>query len=396
MEKNVVNKLDYEVYNFHLPLSILLRGKKKKYIYSELEKRHPGFSEDWSFKTKYELNREGLGSKVLVMRKIKFAEYRNLAGNKSLCFENSETDGVSKWKLKVFSKEVFVVFLVSLVAAGIFVVKENYRDKRSLRNEKTSADVNNSITLVHEYKVENFLKSCETAGAELKKIEWVSDGVYEYFSCFLSSAFPENFENFENMTDVISYADAVPEFMVSLKDVAEKSVEVSENEISRKEIFREIREAGMKFGVFPLEENYETGSLKFYCWKYLAEENSNFFTALCEVCSKFNVAVNKLTFVKAENSDKSADFSGFSGELSFRKDLVYVCGIDLGMLGEKGNLFFPEIRKKTSEKTSVENQKTKINKQQISHGTKVGEIVHSDGTISVFYKNDKGKLICVN
>ena len=51
--KNQVLREDFEKYRIHLPFLVILKGKVNKYIYSELEKRHPCFTNDCYFNSKF-------------------------------------------------------------------------------------------------------------------------------------------------------------------------------------------------------------------------------------------------------------------------------------------------------------------------------------------------------
>lgn len=51
--ENVVRKNEYDRYLIPMPFSKLLGERKKKYIFSELEKRHPCFSNKFCFDSRF-------------------------------------------------------------------------------------------------------------------------------------------------------------------------------------------------------------------------------------------------------------------------------------------------------------------------------------------------------
>ena len=74
--KCVVKESDYETYWINIPFRCFLGKQKNKYLYGELEKRHPCFSDDYFFCSKIFLKNRKLKSKVFVMEKMKIAEYK--------------------------------------------------------------------------------------------------------------------------------------------------------------------------------------------------------------------------------------------------------------------------------------------------------------------------------
>ena len=81
---NVLRKDDFEKYEIVLPFSAVLGKRRKKYLYSELEKMHPCFSDEFCFDTAVrKIGKKGISTDVLVMSKRKLAEYegkRNFSG----------------------------------------------------------------------------------------------------------------------------------------------------------------------------------------------------------------------------------------------------------------------------------------------------------------------------
>lgn len=386
--KDIVRKQDYEIYNFQLPLTVLFRGKKKQFIYSELEKRHPGFSEDWSYNTKFELNRNGINSKTLVMKKVKLAEYKNLAGFNSLVFENSEKNAVAKWKLNGFTKQIFITLFSAIIAAGIFITRERIHNEKFPAYEEIN-NVSNAIDIpVHEMKVKGFLESCVNAGGNIDNFNWISDGINEYFEAYVEAIFPENLGENNLIVNTVSFKGDMPYFRVLVKDPARVSDDFCMAYQNSENVFPALRNCIKKCDLSILEENYDTKCVKFICSQYKPEIHNCFWGEIDELFSDLNVSVNKVVLKKI---DGSGDAEGFTGEIGFNTDCNYGSGLDIGILELNKKLFFKEYKKITSETSAV-----KKSKSQKIPGTKVGEIKHPDGTISVFYKNDKGKIVCVN
>ena len=79
---------DYDFYTIPVPVKAVLNRNKKHYISSQLEKLHPCFSDDCSFDTHLHLKKTGIKADVVVMQKLKLAEYKSK--NKRLYIEEQK------------------------------------------------------------------------------------------------------------------------------------------------------------------------------------------------------------------------------------------------------------------------------------------------------------------
>ena len=80
-----IKRADYEKYQLVLPYRFLFGRKKQRFIYSELEKMHPCFSDEFCFDSTIKgFSKKGALSDVMVIHKYTLAEYeakRPLSGS---------------------------------------------------------------------------------------------------------------------------------------------------------------------------------------------------------------------------------------------------------------------------------------------------------------------------
>jgi hypothetical protein len=110
----VVRKNDYERYSFVVPFGCLFGRKRDKYIFKELEKLHPCFSDDCCFDSKIVFKKRNFFANVLVMDKLKFSEYKYENPRAALRIEE---DGKRKVVFERKKWGWFVAFLVALCFA---------------------------------------------------------------------------------------------------------------------------------------------------------------------------------------------------------------------------------------------------------------------------------------
>ena len=67
MEKSMLKKKDFECYNVLLPFSTIAGKRRRRYLCSELEKRHPCFSDEFAYDLVLKrLCRKGIQTEVYV------------------------------------------------------------------------------------------------------------------------------------------------------------------------------------------------------------------------------------------------------------------------------------------------------------------------------------------
>ena len=127
VQNAVVQKEEFDRYFIPLPVSCLLGKKSEKYIFSELEKRHPCFSNEFSYDSRLKISKKGFVSDVVVIRKLRLSQYRNFLGVKFA--EDKGKRFISrkvKW-LGIFAGLVLVL-VTGLAVRGLAVRKVHAGD----------------------------------------------------------------------------------------------------------------------------------------------------------------------------------------------------------------------------------------------------------------------------
>ena len=76
LKNNVIKRRDFERYEIIVPFSSLVGRRRKSFLSSELEKRHPCFSDEFAFDSGIKkISKKGMLADVLVVNKYKLAEY---------------------------------------------------------------------------------------------------------------------------------------------------------------------------------------------------------------------------------------------------------------------------------------------------------------------------------
>ena len=66
---------DYDFYSILIPVQGIIKKWRDKYLYAELVKRHPCFSDSCCYDSRLRISRQGIFADVVVMQKFRLAEY---------------------------------------------------------------------------------------------------------------------------------------------------------------------------------------------------------------------------------------------------------------------------------------------------------------------------------
>ncbi len=120
MKKTMVKSTDYELYKVPLPWKVLLRNNMNSLIVSELEKRHPRFSGNCCYDTRYLIERHNLIADVVVMDKASLAEYKNSGGE--LFLEEERKRNVFSPRTRIMrGLTAFLILLSGLLSLRIVI-----------------------------------------------------------------------------------------------------------------------------------------------------------------------------------------------------------------------------------------------------------------------------------
>ena len=382
---------DYEQYRILIPFRNAAGKRKNKYLFSELEKMHPCFSDEFTFDSSVKgLRKEGLEADVLVVSKYKLAEYEGkrrfsgfgfLAENR-LYFVNA--------KLKVFIWSAFICGLTGLlITAGTYL--------KRVKTNKAFETVNATETITEDTDQEEkrkyfvpaeivLLDAVAESKGKIRSFEWNLNGNYQTLSASVKGVFPEQLGDAAGGSVV--YEEGIPCMSVSYKTHRTMPQFPVESKYSA-EFNKALRNALNEYGALLKEEKAPPYHLEFVCSvtkSDAADVNSSdtkkLFERLAQIISNDNRAVTSVTLKQTGRAELHA---GLTIDPHVQNDF----GFDLKLVSR--NLeFFIEDKKKEPAKTILKNQP--VQKAEPVQLEKIGEIKRQNNPTVVFYKNREGKM----
>jgi hypothetical protein len=414
VDDNIVLKnFDYEKYQLVLPYRFLFGRKRKRFIYSELEKMHPCFSDEFCFDSDIcKVSKKGFVSDVMVIHKNTLAEYETKRYESAVGINRITGSGFfidSCKRRRFFVNEkfkrmivtlcfVFLMIFISLVLAGVKKVagiskKENVQAFTFVeeQNVQTSDDVEQNVAIVFR-PGEKFFDSISAAGGSVLSFRWEMANGSEVLEAKIKGVFPEQFEgmkmsavSYENEQPVILVTDIRPAPVNSLYQRSEGEVAGSFDS----EFYKSVRQVLSKNGAVLKEERLTPYLIRFSCnekvLKTLLNGVAGCFADFCgEVCS---------IYIQAAGGSRSVTGAG-DFEISIGgEEAALERGIELAVVAENAE-FFGEIKKSqlSVSQSRKQNSPVKNDGLEKSEGQKIGEIKTAEGSVIVFYKTSDGKI----
>ena len=417
-ENNIFLKdFDYEKYQLVLPYRFLFGRKRQRFIYSELEKKHPCFSGEFCYdSTIRKVSKKGFVSDVMVIHKNKLAEYEakrylsasgigRITGTGFLVdFSTRRRFFVNEKLKRVFAVSCFFVIaiLILFVLTGVLRLtgrtKEESIQKPGFVEEQPVPavdDVEESFSLRREV-CEKFFNCINAAGGRVLTFRWEILNGSEILEAKVKGVFPEQLDGFD-MPDV-SYEAGIPMIQVcrvvpvrAWKSAFKNGVRVGDMTEGRfdAEFYKSVRKALTVNGAVLKEERPSPYLIRFSCNEKVmgtlfADVAGCFADAGVEVCS-----VRVMAASGSSSGTQSGDFEISIGGVG----AAPAPGIDLAVVGENTGVF-GEIKNqpKSSSQNVKQNLPAKNKIMKKTEGQKIGEIKTSEGKVIVFYKTSEGKI----
>ena len=414
VDDNIVLKnFDYEKYQLVLPYRLLFGRKRKRFIYSELEKMHPCFSDEFCFDSDIcKVSKKGFVSDVMVIHKNTLAEYEakryeSAAGISRITGSGFFIDSCKRRRFFVNEKFkrmivtlcfVFLMIFISLVLAGVKKVtgiskKENVQAFAFVeeQNVQTDDDVEQNVAIVFR-PGEKFFNSISAAGGRVLSFRWEMADGSEVLEAKIKGVFPEQLE--EMKMSAVNYENEQPVILVT--DVRHSPVnslyQRSEGEVSGSfdsEFYKRVRQVLSKNGAVLKEERLTPYLIRFSCNEKVLKTLLNgvdgcFADFGGEVCS---------IYIQAAGGSSSGTGAG-DFEISIGgEEAALARGINLTVVAENAE-FFGEIKKSqlSVSQSRKQNSPVKNDGLEKSEGQKIGEIKTAEGSVIVFYKTSDGKI----
>lgn len=369
---------DYDFYTIPIPLKTVLQRQKKHYIYSQLEKLHPCFNDDCSFDSHLQLEKSGIKANVVVMQKLKLAEYKS--NNKHLYIQEQKHHQVfaGKPKAAVFTVTGILVLIIAVALKLIFSSSDTFE------TEQNAAAVPESQTALAtafmNFCLPDFLQRVCELGGIIQTLNWDYDGYNEKFSVNVNGIYPEQIEDFSKSLKISSivFDSFVPVMTINLTEHNVKPAGTFTDYNLYKNDFRKlieknevalIEETVTPYGVhFSVKENQQQELVRLF--EYLNVNNFS-FSSINIYSSGLSVNI-ELTFSEVQFEGQSAVIQTLINNLK---------------------LFFHA--QDTTQTSKAEEQNKLLQKSQTKQTAlvKVGQIIKPDGSVLIFYKDENGKII---
>ena len=416
VRKNVICKKDYERYSVKMPFRVFLSRNRSRdrFLFGELEKLHPCFSDECTFDSKFKFGKKGLLSDVVVMNRLKLSEYKAQAfGNRLFLEENPEKS--------VFKKRGKPVVLIISMAALAFVcclvmalsnlhktrLSNGFVGNQSAPEDNFEAD---DETYNYHFSFEGkfsgeltnlFLSAIEGDSAFLSELEWKCDGINESFFASVGYIHPDRLMNngdFELSS--VNYKDNVPFFTAKGKCKIRRS-DMNQTELvwsngkngvfdADEEVFSEFRKIISSAGAEFLEENFNPWKIRFVLKDASLEQTENLISEMAGYVLKMGIAIRRLVIRKG-------GFDDFELEIETAPDLDPYMGVNLNILEKRFRLFGLKTQREKvqSYQIAVEKKNTEplLDNPGPPELRKIGEIRHKDGSFVVYFKNKQGKIV---
>ncbi len=380
--ENIVEKNEYDRYLIPLPFSKLL--KNKKYLFSELEKRHPCFSNDYCFDSKLRLGKKGFLSDVVVMNKGKYASYRRKGG--------IHLEGL---KLKRFREDfVFILFPFLSLCLVIFFIAGRVDFKKSdfipLENNSTEEITAPGFVVESEKEIsgykglmEDIFEAIEKSKGKLSILDWKIEGGKEYLSLQVKDMSPEIFFDFKDEESFYLSAVTYENKKSSFSFTCERAFPYLHNDNVRSEMKnvpfqKELRELLLREKCHLMEEKFFPYSIR------CKISDFEIFKVLSDFLKLKNIAVKKI-YLKEEASDY------FLVDIFFDEEKNINSGLNLNLLKSYKELFLisEEVNEMCERPKKSKNTGHLLNESL----KKIGEVRYTNGSKLIFYKDKNGKVV---
>ena len=407
LRRNVISKKDYERYSVRMPFRVFLSrpGSRKRFLFGELEKLHPCFSDECTFDSKLKLGKKGLVSDVVVMNSLKLSEYKTRFLGKRLFLEgNPEKCVFGKNRIRNTPGLVVCAAIVGVVISLLLLAVAHWepagRCKAASAVEGDAVGEGGAARLPGEL-TELFLSAVEGDSAFLSELEWKCDGLNESFFASVAYIHPDRLINSGNFEfSAVKYKENLPFFTAKGKcRVRRRKMNKTELVWSNgkpgcfdadQEVFAALRKIICGAGAELMEEKFNPWKIRFVLKNATLDKTESLISDMAEYILKMGIAIKRLAIRKG-------GFDDFELEIETASDLEPFMGVNLSILEKRFRLFGLKNQREKVQSYQIDvgkkNQGRAVNNTVQPELRKIGEIRHKDGSFVVYFKNQQGKIV---
>lgn len=401
MVKSMLKRKDFECYEVLLPFSSITGKRRKRYLCSELEKRHPCFSDEFAYDLVLKkLCRKGIQTDVYVMNKLKLAEYernRSFAGSGffvkkdsgwySRCFVDK------KWKLCCWTIIACVIVGLTGAVCGGLAASEYEKESGLTENEETRLPSETVLSEVTDGTEDGktliaFFQTVSEGKGKISHFEWKLQGFTQEMNASVGGIFPESLPDNIRGESVV-YENSLPQMKVSYTGRAagqsEKSLELK-SPADNSVFSAAVRSLAIENGAYLLEEKSEPYHLEFICnCEVLSdiEKTRKLFDSLTDLLAENRRTITSLMIKQMKASEL---------RIGFTAETLSISAFDLSLISDNLQLFLPERKPPEKSVQKISSKTEAVLTQNSIQGKKLGEIKRADKTSVVFFKNSEGKI----
>lgn len=378
MQKVFVLRQHYDYYEITMPHIMMRKKYRDAFIYRELEKMHPLFSNRFCCDTRFVLKNGKAVAQVVVMDRIRLAEYRTSHPRKNLFLEGK--------RRSVFSKELNARFLVPVCAAALFtgcILTAKYTDnqKRKPDGVKTGSQTPCTAAVLSAPE-----EVCAAVLAAVKKTNGkLASFKLQNGKCIFSlwGCHPEDIAKTESC--VVSYQNGQPHFTIVIS---------SADSIREPAVGENCKKTVMEF-VPLLRKNLLSGGCTVASEQIYEDRADICFYAPYRMLS---LGLRECASVAEDSGWSSRDLSVESNELSCTVRISFTTGRSgasvCRTLSAYSELF--NSQQAAAKKNVPQKQERQVVHQPNSNKEKVGEIISENGMRLYYYRNSSGDMACMS
>jgi len=381
---------DYDFYIIPFPLKAFKKGQKNKYIYSELGKLHPCFSEDCCFDSRLRLESSGFKAEVVVMLKSRLADYKSR--NKDIYIE--ERKHFPFFRAHKSYKTIRLSIVLCLILTIFFILFSALENKKTEKREGVKdqflAEENEAHKAYESNEIASFLWTLWGLGGRITSFEWKTDGFTSHARTEVKNIYPEEVaKTFPNAKcSSLVFQNKEPLLTVELEE--KNFIETRPLPCDYTACKKEVRNLILSQGAKIIEESVNPYSIAL-----------EFSTVKKDLAL---TSIKKLLQYLLDNKLSLSSFSLITSKETLLLGLSF-SEVELSLFEKLGqrlckilDLFFesssrPEEENKAA-KNLVKNLNTITSKRtlQKKENNKLGQLIREDGSVLSFYKDKNGKI----
>lgn len=362
---------DYDFYSIPLPVKMLTKKKRDKYLYSELTKYHPCFTDSCCYDSKLTLSKRGFTADVVVMQKYMLAEYKGRNKQKSVHIKECRFFPFF-YSGTISGGWLFMILVILAVSAAAGIITAGFIEQEEIVLPEQAEEA-----LPTDSIAEKLLAHITKEGGIISSLFWRMEGFSERLEVCVDSLYPETLAAVFPQADfsTIAFNDKNPSFTVNL-----------ENKLSQTQIIQTSGAGSLQTSlrIFLMENEAQIieESVKPYAITFIvpAKEEGQAEKILGKILSF--IIENELPLsslrLNCENNSLNVALSFSQGRTVF---LDRICNA-------VNNSHFRILRE---EKLPVISKP--VVRTEKESEVKIGRLIKEDGSIVEFFKNEAGKII---